>query len=154
MIWKMIASGIVATACLDLWQIGLRAATGWPVSNWGFVGRWFVHAGRGTIYHASIAAAAPVPNEVAIGWIGHYATGIVYGVVYVGLLRGLGIEPTILNGLVFGMLSVVVPWFFFQPAMGAGVMGANTPSPARASLQSFLSHTAFGFGLGLGAVLV
>lgn len=152
--WKMIASGIVATACLDLWQIGLRAATGWPASNWGMVGRWFGHLPSGRVYHRAIADAAPVANEVALGWIGHYATGIVYGVVYVGLMRGLGIEPTILNGLIFGMISTVVPWFFFQPAMGAGVMGANTPNPARASLQSFLSHTAFGFGLGLGAIVV
>ena len=69
-------------------------------------------------------------NELAIGWIGHYAVGILYGFVYVPLMRnGLGLEPSLLNGLVFGVLSTVVPWFFFMPAMGAGVLANKAPNP-------------------------
>ena len=104
---EMVASGLVATALMDLWQQLLRATAGVPVSDWSLVGRWFGHVPRGRLFHAPIGQATPVPNERAIGWIGHYATGIVYGFVYVPLMRaGFGLEPSIVNGLVFGAASV------------------------------------------------
>lgn len=78
-----------------------------------------------------------------------------YGFVYVPLMRaGFGFEPTLLNGLVFGMASVIVPWFFFMPAMGSGVLGSRTPNPPRACLLAFLAHTIFGLGLAIGSRLV
>ena len=151
---EMVVSGVVATALMDLWQRLLKAVAGVPTSAWGLVGRWFGHAFRGKLFHDPIAKAAPVPNELAIGWIGHYATGIAYGFVYVPLMRaGFGVEPSIVNGLAFGAASVVVPWFFFMPAMGAGVLGRNTPNPPRACLISFSNHVVFGLGLALGAIL-
>jgi hypothetical protein len=155
MILECIVSGVVATLFLDLWQQVLKAVAGLPASNWGMVGRWFAGAARGEFFRGPVAQQPPVVNEKAIGWIGHYATGIAYGFVYVPLMRyGLKIEPSLLNGLVFGIVSVVVPWFFFQPAMGAGVMAKNTPRPALACAQAFASHVFFGVGLAVGAILV
>ncbi len=152
---EMIASGLMATIFLDLWQRVLHAATGLPVANWALVGRWFVNAFRGKLFHTSIAAAPTQANEFAIGWTGHYLVGIAYGFVYVPLMRGVfGIEPSLVNGLVFGAASVVVPWFFFMPAMGSGVLGRNTPKPGLACVQSLASHVAFGAGLGIGAGLL
>ena len=152
---EMIVSGIAATICMDVWQRVLRAMTGLPAANWSFVGRWFVNASRGKIFHGAIAAAPAEPRELAIGWAGHYLVGIAYGFVYVPLMRGVfGLEPSLLNGLAFGAASVVVPWFFFMPAMGAGVLGGNTPKPLVACLQSLASHITFGGGLAIGATLV
>lgn len=152
---EMIVSGLVATAFLDIWQRILHATAGLPPSNWALVGRWFVNAGRGTFFHDAIAKKPEEPNELAIGWAGHYLVGILYGFVYVPLMRhGLGLEPSLLNGLVFGIASTVVPWFFFMPAMGAGVLGRNTPRPPVACLQALAGHTAFGLGLAVGAILV
>ena len=154
-ILEMIASGLVATLFLDLWQQALRLATGLPASNWALVGRWFVHAGRGKFFHDAIAKEPPEPNETAIGWIGHYIVGVAYGPIYIGLLRyGFGVEPDIANGLMFGALSVVVPWFFFMPAMGAGMLALKTPAPATARLQALAGHTVFGLGLAAGSMLV
>src|SRR5262245_19270166 len=95
---EMVVSGVVARALMDLWQRLLKAVAGVPTSDWGLVGRWFGHAFRGKFFHDPIAKAAPVPNELAIGWIGHYATGIVYGFVYVPLMRAFGLEPCIATG--------------------------------------------------------
>lgn len=149
---EIVASGVVATLFLDLWQQLLKLVTGLPASNWSLVGRWFVHAFRGTFFHSPIAAKPAEPNELAIGWIGHYAVGIVYGLAYLVVIRNvLGLEPSIVNGLVFGAISVVVPWFAFMPMMGAGVLGKKTPKPLVASLQSLGSHTAFGLGLAVGS---
>jgi hypothetical protein len=152
---EMIVSGFVATAILDLWQRLLRAATGLPVTDWALGGRWFAHLARSKVFHEAIAKAPAIPNELAIGWIGHYAVGIAYGFVYVPLMRaGFGVEPSLANGLVFGAASVVVPWFFFMPAMGNGVLGRNTPNPPRACLLAFVAHVVFGLGLAIGAMLV
>ncbi len=152
---EMVVAGVVATALLDVWQRVLRVATGMPPSNWALVGRWFANAAHGRLFHEAIADAPPVANELAIGWVGHYAVGIVYGVAYVLLVRRvLGVEPSIVNGLVFGALSAVVPWFFFMPAMGAGVLGARTPNPRRACTLALAAHTIFGLGLAAGAMIV
>lgn len=155
MILECIASGVVATLFLDLWQRALKAATGLPASNWALVGRWFAGAARGAFFAGPVAQKPSVANEAAIGWIGHYLTGIVYGFVYVPLMRhGLGFEPSLLNGLVFGLASVVVPWFFFMPAMGAGMLAKNAPKPIVPCLQAMASHAAFGIGLAVGAMLI
>jgi hypothetical protein len=152
---EMFVAGIVATALLDVWQRVLRAVIGIPPSNWALVGRWFAHAARGTLFHKAIADAPPVGNELAIGWVGHYAVGVAYGVAYVLLVRRvLGLEPSLVNGLAFGVASVVVPWFFFMPAMGAGVLGRRTDNPRRACMLAFAAHAIFGIGLAAGAMLV
>lgn len=155
MVLECIVSGVVATLFLDLWQQVLKAATGLPASNWGLVGRWFAGAAKGEFFRGPVAQKPPVANEVAIGWAGHYATGIAYGFVYVTLMRhGLGIEPSLLNGLAFGAASVVVPWFFFMPAMGAGMLAKNAPKPIVPCLLALASHAAFGIGLAVGAMLI
>jgi len=153
---EMIASGFVATVFLDVWQLALNRLTGLPISNWSLTGRWFVQASKGVFFHKAIAEKPEAPRERLIGWIGHYVVGIGYGFVYVPLLRNLlQVEPgSWLNGLIFGIASVVVPWFFFMPAMGAGVMGRNTPNPLRACLMSMASHIAFGLGLAAGVMIV
>jgi hypothetical protein len=152
---EIVASGVAATLFLDIWQQILRLMSGLPATNWGLIGRWFVAAGKGKLFHDSIAKEPPVANEVRIGWVSHYAVGVVYGLAYLVFLRHvLGIEPTLANGLIFGACSVVVPWFFFMPAMGAGVLANKTPRPIVPCLQALASHTAFGLGLAAGSFLV
>jgi len=156
MIMEMVVAGVLATLFMDLWQRLLAVTVAVPPPNWALVGRWFVEAGRGRLFHDPIAAAPEAKHELAIGWIGHYATGIAYGVVYVVVVRMLfGLDAgSLFVGLVFGALSVVVPWFFFMPAMGNGVLGAKTPNPAKACLLAFLAHSVFGLGLAAGAFIV
>jgi len=149
-----IAAGIFATVVLDLWQRVLWAATGIPPTNWGIIGRWFGHMPRGRFMHQAIAAAEPVPNEHAIGWTMHYLIGIAYGFVYVGLvafvLKG---TPSLLNGFVFGLISVVVPWFMMQPALGLGPMGVKAPNPAVPRYTALVAHCLYGIALYAGAAL-
>jgi hypothetical protein len=47
------------------------------------------------------------------------------------------------------MLSVVVPWFFFMPAMGAGLMGRKTPRPLALSISALVVHSVFGVSIAL-----
>ena len=78
-IWKSAAIGAGATALLDIWAIVLNKLFGQARPNWGMVGRWVAHLPRGKVFHDNIADAAPVAGERAIGWIFHYAVGVVYG---------------------------------------------------------------------------
>lgn len=154
-VMEIIASGLVATAALDLWQRLLHRVAGLPPSNWALVGRWAHSAARGRLFPGVVAQLPQRPGELATGWIVHYVVGVGYGLVYVLGLRELaGMSPSLLNGLVFGVLSVIVPWFFFMPAMGAGVLARNAPKPGLARLLALASHIAFGLGLALGAMAV
>lgn len=152
---RAVLIGAGATIILDLWSVFLNRAFGLAPTNWAMVGRWIGHFPRGRFKHESIAAAAPVAGELALGWATHY----VIGVVYAGMLLGLcGLEwaraPTLLPALVFGIATIAAPFFILQPGMGAGVMASRTPNPGAARLRALMAHTVFGFGLYLAAQLV
>ena len=78
-IWRGIVIGIGATVLMDIWAIVLNRFFGQAPANWAPVGRWFYHLKNGKVFHDSIGNAAPYEHELALGWISHYVTGIVYG---------------------------------------------------------------------------
>ena len=139
--------GIGATAFMDLWLMLLRRL-GVPTLNFAFLGRWTGHLLRGHIAHDAIAKAAPIPGELAWGWLVHYAVGIAFAVLLVAA-QGLAwaSQPTWPPALALGMCSVVAPLCVMQPAMGAGFMARRTPTPLTNCLRSLASHTVFGLGL-------
>ena len=51
----------------------------------------------------------------------------------------------------FGVVTVAVPMFVMQPAMGYGFAGSKTPSPLRTCVRSFANHAVFGAGLYIAA---
>ena len=147
-------AGLFATAVLDLWQRLVHATVGIPPANWAFIGRWFAYLPRGRFVHRPIAAAAGVPGELALGWTLHYLIGIAYGFAYLGLMVfGLDRPPSLLNGLVFGAASVIIPWFILQPGLGIGVMGRLAPNPAVPIFNALTSHVIYGVALFAGVWL-
>ncbi len=146
--------GLGATAVMDLWQLAL-ARLGQPASNFRLVGRWIGHMGRGRFVHQAIARAEPVAGEAALGWITHYAVGLVFALL---LLSAVGpgwlARPTPAPALLFGLLSVAAPFLLMQPAMGAGIAASRTPDPAANRLRSVVNHAVFGTGLYLAALLL
>jgi hypothetical protein len=104
--------------------------------------------------HTPIGDTAAVQGELALGWAMHYLVGLAYGFAYVGLIvYGLERQPSLLNGLVFGACSVVIPWFILQPGLGIGVMGRKTPRPAIPILNALSNHLVYGVALFAGAWL-
>jgi hypothetical protein len=140
--------GIGATAITDVWSLIRKALLGVPSPNFAFVGRWFAHLARGRFRHESMAAAAPMRGETAIGWIAHYCIGIAFAAL---LLALVGLDwlraPTLGPPLLLGIVTVAAPFFILQPGMGAGIAGSRTPHPRKTRLHSVLTHTVFGFGL-------
>jgi len=143
-----IAVGIGATVVMDLWNLFLGRVFRIPSLNYCLLGRWLRHMPGGTFRHASIAAAPQKTFECTVGWIAHYTTGVVFTLVFVFLASGDWLaRPTFLPALLYGIATVVFPFFIMQPSFGLGVASSRTPNPTKARLKSLVTHTVFGVGL-------
>jgi len=151
---KAVVIGIGATVVMDVWSILLRIFK-IPTLDYALVGRWAGHVCRGRFAHTSIAKSAPVQGETPLGWGIHYAVGIVFAALFVGIQGVAWMHfPTWWPAVAFGMATVVMSLFVMQPAMGAGFAASRTPTPLRNCLRSLLTHAVFGGGLYLSAALL
>jgi hypothetical protein len=152
-ILRAIAIGIGATLIMDLWNLFLKRAFSIPSLNYCLLGRWVSHMPGGTFRHASIAAAPPKPLECAVGWIAHYTIGITLALVLVILTSGEWLaRPTLFVALLYGIGTVVFPFFVLQPSLGLGIASSRAPKPVQARLKSLATHAVFGLGLYLCAL--
>jgi hypothetical protein len=148
-----IAIGLGATLAMDLWNLFLKRIFQIPSLNYCLLGRWVRHLPEGTLRHASISAAARKPHECAVGWISHYSIGVVFALVFVALASAEWLtRPTVLPALLYGVGTVVFPFFIMQPSLGLGVASSRAPNPMHARLKSLATHTVFGIGLYACAV--
>ncbi len=147
--------GVIATLGMDIWAAVVKYVFHLPTADWAMVGRWFGHMPRGVFIHRPIADSAAIPNELAIGWIAHYVTGLVYGLAYLYIVQVLfSSNPSLISAFAFGVVTVVAPWFIMQPGMGAGVFAARTSRPGLMRLINLSMHTVFGASLYVGWVLI
>lgn len=147
--------GIGGTVILDLWSAFMQRVFSVPATNWAMVGRWVGHMPRGRFIHENIGKAAPVSGEHAIGWIVHYAIGIVYGLLLVGLWGVEWLqEPTFLPPMILALGLLVAPYFIMMPGMGSGIAGAKTPKPNVTRLKSIVGHSVFGLGMYVTAMMI
>jgi hypothetical protein len=148
-----IAVGVGATVVMDLWGVLLKRAFNIPAPNYCFVGRWLRYMPEGIFRHNSIAAAAKKTAECAVGWISHYVLGVIFALALVLLASPQWLrEPTVLPALIFGLVTVAIPFFVMQPSFGQGIAASKTPNPAQARLRSLMNHAVFGLGLYISAL--
>ena len=154
------AIGIGATMVMDLWNLFLKRTFSVPSLDYCLLGRWIRHMPAGTLRHANITAAPRKPHECTVGWIAHYSIGVVFALVFVMLASGDWLaRPTVLPALLYGIGTLVFPFFIMQPSLGLGIAASRTPKPAQARLKSLVTHVVFGVGLyacalGLSYVLL
>lgn len=147
--------GVMATIGMDVWSLIVKHVLKLPTADWAHVGRWFGHMPRGVFVHRPISTSAEIPNELAIGWVAHYITGIVYGLAYLSIvLVLLSREPTFTSALVFGLVTLAAPWLLMQPCMGAGAFASRTPNPGVTRFVNLSMHVVFGVTLYLGWLIV
>jgi hypothetical protein len=150
-----IAVGFGATLVMDLWSIFLKHTFNVPSPNYCFVGRWLRYMPEGIFRHGSLAAAPQKPAECAVGWIAHYAIGVIFAVALVLLASPRWLqEPTVLPAMIMGLATVAVPFLVMQPSFGLGIASSKTPNPAQARLRSLMNHAAFGVGLYVSALVM
>lgn len=146
--------GIGATLVMDAWLLLLRRL-GVPTLDFALMGRWAGHWPRGQWRHTAIARAQPVRAERALGWLLHYAVGLLFAALLATLVgRAWLLAPTLAPALATGIGTVAAPWLVMQPAMGAGIAAARTPSPWKNRIRSLANHTVFGLGLYLAAAFI
>ena len=146
--WRGVAIGIGGTVFMDVWAIILARFFGESPPNWAPVGRWFWHLGRGKVFHDTIANAESHPNERAIGWISHYAVGILYGLILAVVWGPAWLaSPTFLPAFIVGIVTVGAGWFLLQPGLGIGWAASKTPNPNKVRALNLVAHTVFALGM-------
>lgn len=148
-----IAVGIGATLLMDLWNLFLKRAFGIASLNYCLLGRWIRHMPEGTFRHSSIAGAARKSGECVAGWTAHYSIGIAFALVLVLITSGTWFaRPSLLVAFLYGVATVVFPFFVMQPSIGLGLAASRAPKPGQARLKSLATHTVFGVGLYVSTV--
>ena len=147
--------GVAGAALMDAWAWLVRRTTGVRGLDYALLGRWIGHIARGRLFHERIADASPIIGERPLGWLSHYAIGVAFAIVLLGIW-GLdwARSPTILPALALGLATIVAPWFVMQPAMGTGLAGSRTPDPRATRLRNLAMHAAYGVGLYVAAVVL
>ncbi|MDX3976126.1 DUF2938 domain-containing protein [Shinella sp.] len=152
---KGVAIGIGATVLMDIWAILLWKVFRQSRPNWAPVGRWFWHLKNGTVFHDDIGKGSPYANELALGWIGHYAVGILYGVILALLVGDAWFAaPTFLPAWILGIVTVGAGWFLLQPGLGIGVAASKLPNANTVRVLNLVAHTVFALGLYGTALLI
>lgn len=154
-LWAGLLIGLGATLTMDLWALLLKRVFHVPSLSYCLVGRWLRHMPDGRFKHASIGAAASKPRECAVGWIAHYLIGAIFAVALVALAPAEWLQrPTLWPALLFGLVTVAMPFLIMQPSFGFGIAASKTPNPGQARAKSLLTHAVFGIGLYLSASIL
>ena len=141
--------GVISCLSMDLWQRFLKILFQINPSDWGVVGRWFVlFISKGKVYNPNIDNETPIKNELAIGWVVHYGVAILYSLVFFILYNFQVLNASYIDGIIFGFVSVIIPWFFFMPLLGKGFLAFKTPSPVMACSLAIGSHVVIGLSIG------
>ena len=147
--------GLGATLTTDLWALFLKRVFKIAAPNYCLVGRWIRYMPKGIFKHSNIASSPSKSAECVVGWVAHYMIGITFAIVFVTFAGDNWLQhPTLIPAIVFGVVTVLMPFFIMQPAFGLGFASSKTPNPMQARLRSSMNHAAFGVGLYLFGLVV
>jgi len=148
---KILVIGIFATVIMDVWATFSNRVLKFPRTNWAMVGRWLGHIPKGKFFHYSVSDSPEVRYENCLGWAFHYFIGIVYATFYVAMiLWGFDGSESLISAWIFGLVTIISPWFILQPALGLGVCAVKAPKPNMVRFQNFAIHSIFGIALYYG----
>lgn len=152
---EAILLGIWATLFMDFFaKILSKRKLIHPFITQEELGRWFVYLFKGKITHRDIVKTPPVQNEKIWYYVSHYLIGIFLAGFYLILasqFKALG-ENTWM-ALVFGILTVIFPWFWLLPATGLGFIASRSKKRSQIIITNLINHTNFGLGLFLWFIL-
>jgi hypothetical protein len=151
---NIILIGLGATLTFDLSAQFLKITLKITPSNICIVGRWILYMPQGTFSHTNITSTPGKKAECIVGWIAHYTIGVLLAFSFVMIVGNSWLQnPAPIPAILFGVVSVIAPFFIMQPSFGFGPAASKTSNPAQARLRSLMNHTAFGIGLYLFALL-
>ena len=86
-------------------------------------------------------ASAHLATGAALGWILHFAIGMLLALIYAGVFERRLPGPPLARGLLYGALVFVVAQLVFMPLVGGGVFSHGDPELLTGSL---LGHLVYG----------
>jgi hypothetical protein len=111
------------------------------------IGRWFLHIFRGKFIHEDINKTPSLKNEKLWCLISHYMIGIVLAGLYLFLeLNAPIIRNNTWISLVYGIVTVFLPWFWLLPSTGHGFIASKSPNRLLVIRTNLINHTNFGLG--------
>jgi hypothetical protein len=125
---EAILSGIWATFVMDiLAKILARRKLIHPFMRLEELGRWFFYMFRGKLIHRDISNGPALKHEKLGYYVSHYLIGIFLAGFYLMLAdRFEVVNENNWLALVFGILTVVLPWCWLLPVTGFGFMAAKS----------------------------
>jgi hypothetical protein len=124
-------------------------------ANICLVGRWLRYMPEGIFRHSTIVSAPKKSGECAAGWLAHYTIGVTFVGAFFSIAGDEWLQrPTLVPALLFGVATVLAPFFIMQPAFGFGFAASKAANPKQARVRSLMNHLAFGFGLYFFGLLV
>lgn len=148
---EVVLAGIFSTIIMDIGYVFIKV-TGIVKGSMEpqFLGRWILNMFKGELIQENIRTATEMSLEKPVSLIVHYLTGVVLLGVFFWLRKSIKMFPASkAMGLVFGWVTVVLPWFFFYPCIGFGFMGLDTPEGSNNIVYSLIYHSFFGLGITL-----
>ncbi len=128
--------GLGATLTFDLWALFLKLAFKITPSNICLVGRWLLYMPEGIFKHSNIISSPPKSAECTVGWIAHYMFGIMFAIAFVALVgHNWLLHPTLIPAILFGVVTVLAPFFVMQPLFGLGFAASRTKNPMQARFR-------------------
>ena len=58
-------------------------------------------------------------------------------------------EDHLISSLVFGLATVILPWFILYPVFGYGFFGVRAPVKSRPLIAPTIEHMLYGLGIGI-----
>lgn len=141
--------GIFATIIMDF-AAGILAKRKiiQPFITQEAIGRWFLYIFKGKFIHEDINKAPKLKNEKLWCFISHYLIGICLAGAYLfAELVGPVIQNKFWVPLVYGIITVFLPWFWLLPSTGYGFMASKTTNRLAILRTNLINHTNFGIGL-------
>jgi hypothetical protein len=146
---EVVLMGVVATLLMDLLAPRLaKMKIIHPLIGPEAVGRWILYMFRGKFIHNDINKAPPLNRERTVSLLFHYLIGIALAGVYLLLeVYAPTIRHHLWMPLIFGIATVILPWFWLYPSIGIGFLASKAEKKSRYIITSLVNHTNFGLGL-------
>ena len=146
---EMILMGIWATLFMDILAIIFcKLKVIHPMIEPQVVGRWALYMFKGKFIHKDIYKTPALGNEKLAALVSHYVIGIVLAGIYLFMeLKEPIIRDQLWMALIFGLITVLLPWLWLYPSIGLGFLASKTPKTSPYIITSLINHTGFGLGL-------
>ena len=148
---EIVFMGIFSTMVMDIGEETAKAL--YPIKESmkpQYLGRWILNMSDGVFIHDNIQTATQFRFEIPVAISCHYFMGIFLVGMFLWLRNNIKNFPSsMVMGLVYGWLTILVPWLIMFPALGFGFFGLGTDNGINNVISSIIAHSFYGLGMTL-----